>query len=250
MTSNATPEAADAPAAEPVDPLNEPRPLSEFVQGVLTMHFQDGASVSRRATQADARAFLRKQKGTENSDDVDWCTWTWFTWADERVVYSSFEADNDQNWDVSPEDRRRLSASGHPHGVVASLVEFWRRRGRRTEPTYSVRVIAALHNTALDGAGRPMWEAAARLFEGTEGAARLAEAFPDHGVHREPADGDEPADSTDPEMSDDEDKGTDAADSASDDAAAPAGPDTARPAESATDTDVDLDGEPEDRDTE
>ena len=66
---------------------------------------------------------------------------------------------------------------GHPHGIVASLVHLWERRGKREEPMYSPRVIAGLHNLALDGSSRRLWELAARVFEGQAGADEATRVF-------------------------------------------------------------------------
>lgn len=173
--------AAEPPAeqSEPKsdEPIDEPQPLSAYVRGTLTVHFDGGAVATRRAAQIDARAFLRKQKDAEESDEVTWSSRSWFTWANEHVVYSSFDADADQNWEITSRDRVRLTHAGHPHGVVASLVRFWERRGRRDEPMYSPRVVVSLHHLALDGVSGRDWEAVARLFEGTAGAERAARAW-------------------------------------------------------------------------
>lgn len=174
MTAIPDGRASTAPALLPVSPGDIPRPLSGFVQGVLTVHFDRGAVATRHMPQCDARTFLAKQKGSENDDCVTWDTEHWFSWADQRVVFYAFDVDPDQNWDIEPEDRRRLVESGHRQGVITSLLRFWRRRGRIDEPTYSPRAIAVLHQYALNGPGLHEWETAARVFEGAEGAAKIA----------------------------------------------------------------------------
>jgi len=150
-------------------------PLSGYVRGTLRVYFQGGAVVERPAAQADARAFLAMQKDERGTDHVDWMSRQWFTWDPAKVVFSSFDAYKDQNWPISPEDRRKLEAAGHPKGIVTSLVDYWTARNRRTEPTYSVQAIAALHSLALETPDRKIWEAAAKAFEG-QGSTFLARA--------------------------------------------------------------------------
>jgi len=180
MTAQSAAESPVEPSDQtPVEPVDEAQPLSAYVRGTLSLHFDGGAVVTRRAAQLDARAFLNKQKDAEESDEVTWNSRRWFTWASEHVVYSAFDADIDQNWEITPRDRRHLAFAGHPHGVIASLVRFWERRGRRDEPMYSPRVVVGLYFMALDGVGRRAWEVAARVFEGTDGAAHAARDWAD-----------------------------------------------------------------------
>lgn len=178
-----TPPAAEAAVASStqssLDPCDVAQPLSAFVQGVLTVHFDQGAVATRRTAQMDARAFLEKQTGSENTDSVTWHAEHWFTWANERMVFSSFDADRDQNWEVTPNDRGRLSEAGHERGVIGSLLRLWERRGRGDEPSYSIRAVVSLHQFALDGADRATWEIAARTFEGAHGAVQIAKAWKD-----------------------------------------------------------------------
>lgn len=173
--------ATDTPDASPnanrADPLDVPQPLSAFVRGVLTVHFEGGAVVSRATSQWDARDFLSKQKGAEGNDHLTWESAHWFSWAEERVVFTSFDTETDQNWELTPDERRRLSKAGHEHGVVASLVTLWGATGRADEPAYSLRAIVTLNQMALDGSSRMAWEASARLLEGANGADRVAQAW-------------------------------------------------------------------------
>lgn len=170
-----TPDAS--PSANRADPLDVPQPLSAFVRGVLTVHFESGAVVSRAMSQWDARDFLSKQKGAESSDHLTWESAHWFSWVDERVVFTSFDTETDQNWELTPDERRRLSKAGHGHGVIVSLVTLWGTTGGADEPAYSLRAIVALHQMALDGTSRMAWEASARLLEGADGADRVAQAW-------------------------------------------------------------------------
>ena len=156
------------------DSLDVVHPLSAYVNGLLTVHFNGGDIVEHRTSQLDARAFLAKQTHDEKSDDITWEARSWFTWTKDRVVFASFSADSDQNWSIPPEDRRRLAKAGHPYGVIASLVSLWSGSGRGAEPEYSIRSIVTLHQTARDGTERAIWEAAARTCAGTRGAAVLA----------------------------------------------------------------------------
>ncbi|QWF21780.1 hypothetical protein KM427_23115 [Nocardioides sp. LMS-CY] len=180
MTANPTAEAEASPDDEPeVHADDVAHPLSAYVHGVLTIHFDGGAAVTREASQLDARGFLAKQKEAESSDAVTWETRSWFHWASSRVVFSSFDADRDQTWAIRAGDRRRLAKTGHDRGVVASLVEFWASRDERREPLYSIRAMVLLHQTALSGVERGTWEAVARAYEGERGAAFLARTYRD-----------------------------------------------------------------------
>jgi hypothetical protein len=172
---------SDRPGNNPASAggLDVAHPLSAYVHGLLTVHFGGGAIVKHRMSQLDARAFLAKQTDDEHSDEITWESRSWFTWARDRVVFASFSADRDQNWPITPEDRRRLTKAGHPHGVIASLVSLWGESGRCAEPGYSIRSIVTLHQTARDGADRTIWEAAARTCAGTRGAAILASLLRD-----------------------------------------------------------------------
>lgn len=180
MTAEPSPKTAPSPDDEPeVRDDDIARPLSAFVHGVLTIHFDGGSPVNRQVSQFDARSFLDKQKDVESTDAVTWETRSWFHWDNSRVLFSSFDADRDQTWAVSPDDRRRLVKAGHSHGVVGSLVEFWENRDQRREPLYSIRAIVLLHHTALSGVERSTWEVVARAYEGERGAALLARTYRD-----------------------------------------------------------------------
>ena len=180
MTADPPPKATPRPDDEAVAREDDiAHPLSAYVHGVLTIHFDGGAAVTREASQCDARAFLVKQKAAESADAVTWETRSWFHWDSSRVVFSSFDADRDQSWAVSPDDRRRLAKAGHAWGVVGSLLDFWASRDERREPLYSIRALVLLHQTALSGVERGTWEVVARAYEGERGAALLARKYRD-----------------------------------------------------------------------
>jgi hypothetical protein len=175
MTTESGTESTTPAKPPAVDPADIPHPLSTAVKGRLRIHFENGGGVVERAcSQYDARAFLAQQQKDQATDLVDWDTPAWFSWKASKVVFSSFDADRDQNWNIAPEDRERLAKAGHRHGVVRSLVDFWERQERGDEPAYSIAALVALHFLALDGVERWVWESAARVYEGERGAALMA----------------------------------------------------------------------------
>lgn len=102
MTTEPTTESAPTESPTP-DPADVAHPLSAAVKGRLRIHFENGAGlVERVCSQYDARAFLAQQHEDQGSDLVDWDTRAWFSWQASKVVFSSFDADRDQNWNVCP----------------------------------------------------------------------------------------------------------------------------------------------------
>ncbi|MFC5175641.1 hypothetical protein [Nocardioides taihuensis] len=181
MTEEATkPEDSDRDTASKprsIDSDDVAYPLSSHLQGVLIIQFERGAVVMTPTSQADARSVVAKQRGEESSDALTWRSRRWFSWAEERVVFSSFDIDADQNWEITPEERYALTDAGHAHGVVDSLARLWKRQNRADEPKYSTRAVATLHQMAVTGSKRSTWETAARLLEGDSGALLLAEIW-------------------------------------------------------------------------
>ncbi len=173
---------------------DQAHPLSTFVRGTLRFHFAAGAVVEREGTQADARAVLAIQKDERISEEIGWDALHWFNYQGSQLVFCSFDARADQNWPISASDRDRLSNAGHPDGVVASLVRYWQRQDRRTEPRYSIHAVVALHRFACGGEDEASWEAAARMLEGDRGASLAAEMYRSAVRHESTAARDEPRD--------------------------------------------------------
>ncbi|WP_166133947.1 hypothetical protein [Nocardioides ochotonae] len=198
------PGAHAADGTDDVDPGDVTAPLSAFLHGVLVIHFDRGAVVRRRMSQSDARAFLAKQDGKENNDDATRAA-HWLRWDGDRVVFASFDRLVDQNFAISPEERRHLKSAGHEHGILDSLARLWDSRPHPSEPTYSPRAVAVLQQIALSGASPRRWERAAVRLEGEAGADLVAGAWvgdaapaagvaPPDGVPPDLVDGDAEAD--------------------------------------------------------
>lgn len=167
-------EAAEAldRASESRDPGDVARPLSTHVMGSLEIHFDRGHVARRTMSQAESRSFLNKQRGVQQSDSIDWQSAEWCAWTEERVVYTAFATDHDQNWEITLGERDALEKAGHPRGVVQSLRTLW--RDRSVEPMYSCRAVALLHELAVRGTDERTWNTAATTFEGRSGADLVA----------------------------------------------------------------------------
>lgn len=157
--------------------FDEPVALSGWIRGTLRLVFSRGATVEQPMSLEDARGVRETIDASRVGDALPWHSTAWLQLTSDEVVYINFSSDREHSWPISAEERRKLQAAGHSHGVVSSLLEYWRERGRSDEPSYSPRAILALHQIAVDGVTMEVWQSAARVVEGAKGAARLARAY-------------------------------------------------------------------------
>ena len=160
-------------------------PLSQWLMGTLTLHFDGGAVVEQRVHLDVAKRVQRMFDKEQESDFLGWSALKWLQWDSSRVVFSSFEVAEDGGWPLKAEEREALARVDHPHGILRSLVDWWEMESE-SEPCYSLVALHTLHRAAVEGMEREAWNAFARRTEGEAGTRRLlaAVAAADHSEAR------------------------------------------------------------------
>ncbi|MEP9362726.1 hypothetical protein ABLE68_07155 [Nocardioides sp. CN2-186] len=133
--------------ADQSDAIHKPVPLSECITGTLTLHFP-GATVRRRMSLADGQTITQINNTDRSGDRLAWHHISWIQWDETKFLAGAFDPDEDLGWGLKPEDRARLRANGHPHGVLRSLLDHSMTKGG-AEPAYSPYVLQHLHGAAL-----------------------------------------------------------------------------------------------------
>lgn len=157
--------------------IETPIPLSAWVRGTLTIHFE-GAVVKHPVSMEEAHRFDQMVNDRRSSDAVDWSAVKWFTFDSTKVLFSSFEPDEDYGWPLTPEERDRLAKSGHPHGILRSLLNHWASRDH--EPAYSPLVMHHLFKAAHEGTSSEVFYRLADKLEGEAGTRLFDRVLDDY----------------------------------------------------------------------
>lgn len=158
-------------------------PLSQWVQGTLRLTFP-GAVVDQPLRMCEATVVRGILNGSRAPDLIGSLARGWMQFDASKVLSSRFEVHEDGGWGLVAEDRHLLAQSGHPHGILISLLDLWSETAGPAgaeEPSYSGFALLVLHERATDGISFRDWCNTARVFEGVKGAV-LAER-----AHREVA---------------------------------------------------------------
>lgn len=151
------------PVAQPF----APRLLSHWIHGTARVTFRDGAIVTRRMTQREARDLNAMVSGDRGGDVLTWADLRWLTVEETRVDAVEFDAAPDLGWPLSADARAAQADRGHPHGVLHTIHHAWQDC---EEPTFSVGALRLL--SALAESHRPAYIAAySERLVGEDGAA-------------------------------------------------------------------------------
>lgn len=156
--------------------VDEPIPLTAWIRGTLTIHFTGGTVVKHRTTLLDAHTFEQMMNKKRSSDALDWSATEWKQWRAKKVLFSTFEHDEDYGWRLTPEDRTQLNKNGHHHGILATLLNHWRNAD--LEPSYNAVAMHLLFQNAKEH-DLASFAHLADILEGTQGANRIRTAIDD-----------------------------------------------------------------------
>lgn len=148
-------------------------PLAQWIRGIVRVHFSGGHVATLRMSQADAHEVQLQIDDRLGSLDVTWSR-SWIQYKSEDIVLLEWQADPELGWaPLRPEEKCRLAETGHPHGILASLLDAWRAAGTRSDPRYCITALWTLHHLALSDITSDRWRQLAMSLEGERGVARL-----------------------------------------------------------------------------
>lgn len=177
--------------------LDTAEPLTDWLQGTLTLVFSHGARVSRHVPLSTAIEVRQVAAGVREPDGLSWHETGWLQFAAEKVVFIDFVLDEGGGWTLSAAERRTLDSTPYRRGVLVALRDYW---GGQSGPevAYSARALVALHRQALANPSPEAWARAARSVEGEAGAERIRQVHDEMVREQAAAQAQGPADPADP----------------------------------------------------
>jgi hypothetical protein len=148
---------------------DRPIALSEWITGVLRVHFADGHLAQLAMSHAEALR-ITDMIERHQSDELLWSDSHWFEVRPDRIDLMEWVADRYLGWEMRRGDVTRFRANGYRQGPLKALADLWGEHEPSFSPT-ALGIVGAA-GALKDGAG--CLERIAPMLEGSHGALRAS----------------------------------------------------------------------------